>query len=254
MGRGGCGVGAAAGPAVPPGRAKPLTLAHCCPTALPCPAGGTRPGGLTLRGVALSMAWAAGSPPWQHPTLLPALFFFLFFNLMLLRVLSCLYENKNNLRASAGAQPLPKALPAPGGSAWPPTPQNAMTKGGGVKAPRAPAIPDRDLCLQQGLPGWSSHQLMTPCAPGQFLASPQPHCPPAPSQCPLCCAQLPTLSPRAPNKPQRAEPPPFAPPLHSLGSRLFLDPQRSSQCPGECGLDPGCLPVHSRGQEGLEPR
>lgn len=65
------------------------------------------------------MAWAAG-PPRLHPTLLPALF--LFFKLMLLWVLSCLYENKNNLRASAGAWPLPKTLPALGGSAQTPTP------------------------------------------------------------------------------------------------------------------------------------
>lgn len=103
------GFGAAAGPAVPPSPAVPnrLMIAHPCPTTLQRPAGaGTRPGGLTLRGVGLSMASVAGSRPWLHPTLLPALF--LFFNLMLLWVLSCLYENKNNLRASASAQPLPK--------------------------------------------------------------------------------------------------------------------------------------------------
>lgn len=58
------------------------------------------------------MAWAARCSPWLCPTLLPALF--LFFKLMLLWVLSCLYENKNNPKASAGAQPLPEALTAAG--------------------------------------------------------------------------------------------------------------------------------------------
>lgn len=47
---------------------------------------------------------------------------FLFFKLMLLWVLSCLYENKNNPKASASAQPLPEALTTAGGPAQPPPP------------------------------------------------------------------------------------------------------------------------------------
>lgn len=61
------------------------------------------------------MGWAAGGSPHPAPAApLPPLLllFFLFFKLTLLWGLSCLYENKNNQKASATAQPLPEALQA----------------------------------------------------------------------------------------------------------------------------------------------
>lgn len=133
---------------MPPSLAVPnqLVFAHSCPIAL-------RGHGLgvTLMGGGSEHGLGGRVPPGLHSTLLPALF--LFFNLMLLWVLSCLYENKNNPSASASAQPLPKALPTPGGSAQPPTPQNAMTQsqdlclsqGGSSHS----SLPDGDLCLQR---------------------------------------------------------------------------------------------------------
>lgn len=55
---------------------------------------------------------------------------FLFFKLMLLWVLSCLYENKNNPKASIHTQPLPEALTALG--ATPTTTDRQETTGAAV--------------------------------------------------------------------------------------------------------------------------
>lgn len=112
---GGVGLGQLQALPCPLSRAVPNRLTLAPPAPQPCSAlqarGDTAQGAHTTGGGS-EHGLGGRVPPRQCPTLLPALFF-LFFNLMLLWVLSCLYENKNNLRASAGAQPLPKALPKP---------------------------------------------------------------------------------------------------------------------------------------------
>lgn len=169
---------------------------------------------------------------------------------MLLWVLSCLYENKNNLRASASAQPLPKDSACTRGHSPALHPPKCNDPG-----PRPLPVPrgwgfltlqpsQTGICAYSRgyLDGAAPADTHTPCPPVQSLGSPQPRCPQphpgAPCAVPSCC-------PRCDHEPQtspRGEDLPFAPPLHSLGSRLSLDPQRNSQCPEECG------------QEGPEPR
>lgn len=118
-------------------------------------AGSTAEGGLTL-------LWEGGPkhglggwmlpPAVPHPTLLPALF--LFFKLMLLWVLSCLYENKNNPKASIHTQPLPEALTALGTT---PPPTDRQETPGVAACPwgryRTPSTPRRDLGLRRA--AWS---------------------------------------------------------------------------------------------------
>lgn len=189
-------------PLCPPPRPCQTDSCWLTPAPLHCRPRDTARGAHTT-GVGLSMAWVAGSPPGCTP-LFFLLFFFLFFNLMLLWGLSCLYENKNNLRASAGAQPLPKALPTPGGSAQPTTPQNdqgqglCLSQGGGgslhSSCPRQGFVPTAGSTWIEQPPADDTHQptphvpLCSPWAP-LSLPAPQPH-PGAPcavpSHCPRC--------------------------------------------------------------------
>lgn len=123
-----------------------------------------------------------------------------------------------------------------------------------MRVPCTPAVPDGDLCLQQGLLGWSSHQLMTPTSahpmsphavPGlpSALLSPSP-IPVPPVPCPAAAHAV-TMSPgQAPE----GRIPPSAP---------SLDAQKNSQFPGEGGPDPAvslCTPVGKRAGARLRPR
>lgn len=76
--------------------------------------------------------------------------------------------------------------------------------------------------------------LCSPWAP-LSVAAPQPH-PGAPCAVPMGPKQAP-----------EGRIPFCAPPLHSLGSRMFLDPQGIPGAQGSVGKTP------TRGQEGLEP-
>lgn len=181
---------------------------------------------------------------------------FLFFNLMLLWVLSCLYENKNNLSASAGAQPLPKALPAPGGSAHPTFCPPKCNDPEPLPVPRGWGFltlqpSQTGICAYRGLLGWSSHQLMAPSYPCPMSCCAAPGLPSA-SLPPSPILVPPVLCPWAPNKPQR-EGSPLCPSPAQPWQQDVPRPTRNSRCPGQCGQDPGCLPVPTCGQEGPEP-
>lgn len=198
---------------------------------------------------------------------------FLFFKLMLLWVLSCLYENKNNLKASASAWPLPEALNAPGDPARPP-PQThcprAEASGSafaaaamcGQEAPAAAACPwvrgcgtpyalaalARDLCLRWGgdasgfVPPSPEHAALE-AAVGHTLKAPASSCPhPQPAPCVPLCHPRASLGPAAPLP---APGPCCSPPLSLLQD---LHPHRDpghQRSPGEGVLPPTSLPPAS---------